>query len=101
MEKEEKKVENDIAEDAREERESIKDEEEQKGNENKNSDDIAEDAREESESIEDLKKLIAEKDVEIERLKKDLDEAHKVFMNAERKSEEPKRDFNNLTKSYQ
>ena len=73
MEKEEKKVENDIAEDA----------------------------REENESIEDLKKLIAEKDVEIERLKKDLDEAHKVFMNEERKSEEPKRDFNNLTKSYQ
>ena len=73
MEKEEKKVENDIAEDE----------------------------REENESIEKKKKLIAEKDVEIERLKKDLDEAHKVFMNEERKSEEPKRDFNNLTKSYQ
>ena len=69
--------------------------------EKKDENDIAEDAGEENESIEDLKKLIAEKDVEIERLKKDLDDAHKVFMNAERKSEEPKRDFNNLTKSYQ
>lgn len=98
---EEKKIENDIAEDAREESESIKDEEEKKGNEEKNADDIAEDAREENESVEDLKKLLAEKDLEIEKLKKDLDDAHRVFMSAERKSEEPKRDFNNLTKSYQ
>ena len=97
----EKKIEDDIAEDAREESESIKDEEEKKGNEEKNADDIAEDAREESESIEDLKKLLAEKDIKIEQLEKDLAEAHKVFMNSERKSEEPKRDFNNLTKSYQ
>ena len=101
MEKKERKIENDIAEDAREENESIADEEKNKGSEEKNADDISEDAREENESIEDLKKLIAEKDVEIERLKRDLDEAHKIFMNAERKSEEPKRDFNNLTKSYQ
>lgn len=63
--------------------------------------DIAEDAREESESIDDLKKLLAERELEIERLKKDLDDAHRVFMQSERKSEEPKRDFGSLTKSYQ
>ena len=54
----EERIENDIAEDTREEYESIKDLEEGKGDEKSEINDVAEDNREETESIEDLKRML-------------------------------------------
>ena len=93
MEDEEKKIENDISEDERETEESIVDEPR-----DSTSNDIAEDVREESESIDDLKRLIGEKDAYIKQLEKDLEEAHKTFLNTGRESEANIRDYNSIIK---
>lgn len=65
--------------------------------------DVEEDNREEAESLEDLrealKNALYENSVlksENERLTKERDEAHAVFMNEGRKVEEEKRTFSNL-----
>lgn len=93
MEKEEiKKDENDIEEDERE----LEEESEDITNE-KEKDDIEEDEREEKESIEDLKKIIGEQQIKIEKLEKDLEDAHNLFLNTSRESKEPKeRNFNTM-----
>lgn len=85
-------MEKDIEKDERELEEETKDIENKK-----EKDDIEEDQREETESVEDLKKIIAQKDIEIERLKKDLEEAHNTFLNSSKESKEPKeRNYNNM-----
>ena len=93
----EERIENDIAEDTREEDESIKDLEENKGNEKSDVNDVSEDNREETESIEDLKKMLSDALMENAQLKQerdtlqnDLNEAHRVFMTQPRESEEEK-----------
>lgn len=93
----EERIENDIAEDTREEDESIKDLEENKGNEESEVNDVAEDNREAEESTEDLKKMLSDALMEnaqlkqqLEVLQNDLNEAHRVFMTQPRESEEDK-----------
>ena len=88
MEEEEKKIENDIEEDRRETEESIVDEPS-----NHATNDIKEDLREEGESIDDLKQIIGEKDKEIERLKGQISQINKDFLNRDM---EEKRDYNSL-----
>ena len=88
MEEEEKKEIDDIEEDKREAEESIVDEPR-----DPISNDVAEDLREEGESIDDLKRTIAEKDAEIERLKSELEQVHKDFLNSDI---EVKKDFETL-----
>lgn len=91
----ESKVINDIDEDQREENESVEDLKDQ--GDDKIADDIAEDEREEGESVEDLKRLLSDaliKNAKLEdenkRLQNDLNEAHRVFMQTPRESEEEK-----------
>lgn len=85
MEEEIKKDENDIEEDERELEEESKD-----IDNNEQKDDIEEDEREETESVEDLKKIIADQQIRIETLEKDLEDAHNLFLNTSRESKEPK-----------
>lgn len=93
MEQEEiKKDENDIEEDERELEEESKD-----INNDEQKDDIEEDEREETESVEDLKKIIADQQIKIEQLEKDLEDAHNTFLNTSRESKEPKeRNYNTM-----
>lgn len=91
----EERIENDIAEDTREEDESIKDLEEGKGNEEPEINDVAEDNREATESVEDLKRMLSDALMENAKLKEenktlqnDLNEAHRVFITQPRESEE-------------
>lgn len=88
MEEEEKKELNDIEEDKREAEESIVDEPSDHA-----SDDVKEDLREEGESINDLKRTIEEKNAEIERLKGEISDINKKFLNTDI---ETKRDYETI-----
>lgn len=92
----EEKIENDIAEDEREEQETIEDQEKQ--DDNKDVNDVAEDQREETESVDDLKKVLADKELEINALKEELikvtqerDEVHNAFLHS---GKEPNKERN-------
>ena len=99
MEEEVQKDYDDVKEDEREEVEEV-----EKSTDNEHVvNDVEEDNREEAESLEDLrealKNALYENSVlksENERLTKERDEAHAVFMNEGRKVEEEKRTFSNL-----
>lgn len=82
MEEEEKKEINDIEEDKREAEESIVNEPSDHA-----TNDVKEDLREEGESIDDLKRTISEKDEEIERLKGQLNQINKKFINEDLETE--------------
>lgn len=93
---------NDIAEDHREEGESI-DDAFKDGNNEKALDDVAEDHREEGESIENLKEQLKNALLdnsmlksELEKVTKERDDAHRVFLGQSRESEVEKRDYNKL-----
>lgn len=97
------KIENDISEDEREEKESLTDLEKDKGGEKHEINDVSEDERETSESIEDLKELLktallenAKKDAEIKQLQDDLNEAHRVFITQPREDEKEERTFDTI-----
>lgn len=86
-----KKALDDVLEDHREEGESINDDLNQEDKDPKDraiDNEIAEDHREEGESLEDLKAIILSQAKEIERLTRERDEAHNVFMNEGREYEE-------------
>lgn len=92
---------NDIAEDHREEGESIADL--QSGNDSQEvKDDIAEDHREEGESIEALKSRIGELEQMVTDLNGKLDEAHKQWVNGQANEyKETKRDYESIKEDLQ
>ena len=92
---------NDIAEDHREEGESIADL--QAGDESQEvKDDIAEDHREEGESIEALKSRIGELEQMVNDLNGKLDQAHKQWVNGQANDyKETKRDYESIKEDLQ
>ena len=92
---------NDIAEDHREEGESIADL--QAGDDSQEvKDDIAEDHREEGESIEALKTRIGELEQMVNDLSAKLEEAHKQWVNGEANEyKETKRDYESIKEDLQ
>lgn len=92
---------NDIAEDHREEGESIADL--QAGDDSQEvKDDIAEDHREEGESIEALKSRIAELEQQVNDLRANLDQVHKQWVNGQSNDyKEQKRDYESIKEDLQ
>ena len=92
---------NDIAEDHREEGESIADL--QSGDDSQEvKDDIAEDHREEGESIEALKSRISELEQVVNDLNTKLDETHKQWVNGQANDyKETKRDYESIKEDLQ
>ena len=92
---------NDIAEDHREEGESIADL--QAGDDSQEvKDDIAEDHREEGESIEALRSRIAELEQLVNDLRSNLDQVHKQWVNGQANDfKEQKRDYESIKEDLQ